>query len=289
MPHSASFHSPSPRLSFSLTVSHLSPRRLSDAGPTSRKAGRLIISCTVCSGLSSCPVLCHRHSQLSSCSTSSPWTSLVTRPWASQPRPSLTSPSPRPWPPIWMISQLFRSQASPKNQVNPCPRDQINPSCPQPSPRSPSPLTRKNLALLNTLNGDSKRKKHSNYFESDTVTISTTTSGFAEKAYKNSILDPPDSTEPTDLDTLRHRLTQRRNSIQPPLPAHQRYCEFISSSANEAKVSALVQKRIMIDDEDLSLQHRRAINQTITPDSAARLIGSSTRPTRGALHKRPPL
>ena len=48
------------------------------------KAGRLIISCTVCSGPSSRSVLCHRHSQLSS-STSSPWPSLVTRPWASQP------------------------------------------------------------------------------------------------------------------------------------------------------------------------------------------------------------
>jgi hypothetical protein len=134
---------------------------------------------------------------------------------------------------------------------------------PTTEPKKPLPLTRKNLALLNTLNGDSKRKKHSSYFESDTMTISTTASGFAEKAYENGILDPPDSTEPTDLDTLRHRLTQRRNNIQ-PLPAHQRYCEFIFSSANKAKVSALVQKRIMIDYEDVSPQYRRAINQTIT-------------------------
>ena len=54
---------------------------------------------------------------------------------------------------------------------------------PTTEPKKPLPLTRKNLALLNTLNGDSKRKKHSSYFESDTMTISTTTSGFAEKAY----------------------------------------------------------------------------------------------------------
>ena len=212
---------------------------------------------------------------------------------------------------------------------------------PTSEPKELLTLTRKNLALLNTLNGDSKRKKlsncsgsswrsgaqapyrsrlawsagafghvlsshtgsfllyliwelrshpfylikslcnctsaarepfvpqsnvpqkHSSYFESDTMTISTTTSGFAEKAYENDILDPPDSREPPDLGTLRHRLTQRRNSIQ-PLPAHQRYCEFISSSANEAKALALVQKRIMIDYEDLSLQYRRAINQAIT-------------------------
>ena len=151
----------------------------------------------------------------------------------------------------------------PKERGQSVPQEPDQPLLPTSEPKELLPLTRKNLALLNTLNGDSKRKKHSSYFENDTMTISAAASGFAEKAYKNGILDPPDSIEPPDLGTLRHRLTQRRKSIQ-PLPAHQRYCEFISSSANEAKVSALVQKRIMIDYEDLSLQYRRAINQAIT-------------------------
>jgi len=72
----------------------------------------------------------------------------------------------------------------------------------------PLPLTKKNLALLNTFNGDAKRKKRSSYFESDdTMTISTAAPGFEQKAYENGIFDPIASRAPHDLNAICHRLT----------------------------------------------------------------------------------
>ncbi|KAK0711730.1 hypothetical protein B0H67DRAFT_647080 [Lasiosphaeris hirsuta] len=64
------------------------------------------------------------------------------------------------------------------------------------------PLTRKNLARLDALNGDSKKRKDSAYFESDTMPISTTASAFEQQAYENGILGPTASRAPHDLGTL---------------------------------------------------------------------------------------
>ena len=78
----------------------------------------------------------------------------------------------------------------------------------------PLRLTRKNLARLNTLNGNAKHSDNGNdsayLFEddSDTITTSTTASDFERRAYENGILNPIAShLLPQDLSTIRHYLT----------------------------------------------------------------------------------
>lgn len=133
-----------------------------------------------------------------------------------------------------------------------------------PGTGQPLPLTRKNLARLNTLNGNSKRKKDSAYFESDTMPISTTASEFQQQAYENGILDPTASRQPHDLGALRRHLTQRRRSIPPSGLAHQQFCEEISYSYNESEASDLVRTEIMVNYRHLDQRYGRSISRTIT-------------------------
>ncbi|KAK3352780.1 hypothetical protein B0T25DRAFT_441946, partial [Lasiosphaeria hispida] len=128
----------------------------------------------------------------------------------------------------------------------------------------PLPLTRKNLARLNTLNGDSKRKEDSAYFESETMPISTTASEFQQQAYENGILDPTASRPPHDLDALRRHLTKRRRSIPPSGLAHQQFCEEISYSYNEAEASDIMRTEIMVNYRHLDQRYSRSISRTIT-------------------------
>ena len=148
----------------------------------------------------------------------------------------------------------------------------------------PLRLTRKNLARLNTLNGDAKHNNNDNdndsayLFEddSDTMTISTTASDFERRAYENGsgggdrhrvavVLDPVAShPPPQDLGIIRHHLTQRRTSTQPSEHAHQRYCKGISKSYNEAGVSSLVQSKIMKDYSESDVNYGRAHGRAIT-------------------------
>ncbi|KAK3346857.1 hypothetical protein B0T25DRAFT_613480 [Lasiosphaeria hispida] len=68
--------------------------------------------------------------------------------------------------------------------------------------KEPLRLTRKNLALLNSLSGDNNNGNSDNRscFESnDTMTTSTTSSKFQQKAYENGILDPTASKPPRTL------------------------------------------------------------------------------------------
>jgi len=135
----------------------------------------------------------------------------------------------------------------------------------------PLRLTRKNLARLNTLNGDAKHSDNDNdsayLFEDDshTMTTSTTASDFERQAYENGILDPVAShPPPQDLGTIRHHLTQRRTSTQPSEHAHQRYCKGISKSYNEAGVSSSVQSKIMKDYSESDGNYGRAYSRAIT-------------------------
>ena len=114
----------------------------------------------------------------------------------------------------------------------------------------PLPLTRKNLALLDASYAIGKRKKHSSYFEteSNTMTISSTALGFGQQqAYENGILDPTASRQPHDLGTLLRRLTQRRGSIQPSVLAHQQYCFMISKSYNQGGVTDVLNAEVLIN------------------------------------------
>ncbi|KAK3352757.1 hypothetical protein B0T25DRAFT_454123 [Lasiosphaeria hispida] len=130
---------------------------------------------------------------------------------------------------------------------------------------NPLPLTRKNLALLNSLNGNSSSIKNSAYFENDTMKpISTTASGFEQQAYENGILDPTASKPPHDVGTVQHHLTKRRSSTQPSERTHEQYCQRVFRSFNEAEASHLIQSKIMIDYEDSSMHYGRSTSRAIT-------------------------
>ncbi|KAF4625202.1 hypothetical protein G7Y89_g12966 [Cudoniella acicularis] len=83
-------------------------------------------------------------------------------------------------------------------------------------------LTRQNLARFNKIGNNYKgSKKGSTYRDSTddsstTKTISTTASGFAIQARKNSILDPIDSKPPLNLEDIRNRLAESRATASPP-------------------------------------------------------------------------
>ena len=129
------------------------------------------------------------------------------------------------------------------------------------------PLTRKNLARLNALNGDTRRHRHSAYVfdddSDDTITISTTASEFEQRAYENGLLDPPIS-RPRGFNTLRNVGNQRRTSTQPSEQAHQEYCGDISESYNEARTSFLVQSSIMRQYSSIDRNYGRQSSRAIT-------------------------
>ncbi|KAK3348991.1 hypothetical protein B0T25DRAFT_415257, partial [Lasiosphaeria hispida] len=136
---------------------------------------------------------------------------------------------------------------------------------------NPIRLTRKNLALLNSLNGDNNSdddRNNSGYPESendsDTMNkLSTTTSGFEARAYENGILDSTTSKAPQDLDAIRLHLARRRSSTQPSEHAHQQYYHNVSDSFNEATASVFVQVDVMKRHNDLNYNqmNNRAITQ----------------------------
>ncbi|KAK3358800.1 hypothetical protein B0T25DRAFT_448220 [Lasiosphaeria hispida] len=137
-------------------------------------------------------------------------------------------------------------------------------------------LTRKNLARLNSLNGDNNGdndNSNSGYPESendsDTMNnLSTTTSGFEARAYENGILSPNSSQPAQDLDTIRHYLAKRRSSTQPSERTHQQYCRKISRSFNESTASYDIQSKIMkeYDDPHYDRFNNRAITRILEED-----------------------
>ncbi|KAK3352473.1 hypothetical protein B0T25DRAFT_606326 [Lasiosphaeria hispida] len=104
---------------------------------------------------------------------------------------------------------------------------------------NPLPLTRQNLELLNSLNGDTMRSDDPSLIgpSDSNLGISTTSSGFAVQARENGILYEDESGPPYDVDTIHYHLEQHRTSTQPSEHTHQRYCQAISRSHNEAAVA----------------------------------------------------
>jgi hypothetical protein len=129
------------------------------------------------------------------------------------------------------------------------------------------PVTRKNLARLNVLNGRKDHDTDSAYLFDDETDdtmkkVCTTHSSFEQRVYQNGILDPVASRPPPGLSTIRDHATQRRTSTQPSEHAHQVYCNKISKSYNEGDVSHLIQSRITRDYDDP--QYHRAHGRAIT-------------------------
>jgi len=133
------------------------------------------------------------------------------------------------------------------------------------------PLTRKNLARLNALHGTIEDNDIDSAYlfdgdsDDDTMKkISTTDSGFEQRAYENGILDPHSSRPPQSLDTIRHSLTRRRTSTQPSEHAHQVYCTRISESYSKARAALLVHLKILRDYDETDLNYGKHCSRAIT-------------------------
>ncbi|KAK4451263.1 hypothetical protein QBC34DRAFT_401595 [Podospora aff. communis PSN243] len=136
------------------------------------------------------------------------------------------------------------------------------------------PLTRKNLARLNALNGYVKDYDTDSAYLFDDETddtmkkVSTIDSAFERRAYHNGILDPIASRPPQGLSIIRNYTTQRRTSTQPSERAHQTYFDKVSNSYNENDISHLIQSRIMreYNDPQYNRAHGRAITEIPSQD-----------------------
>jgi len=126
------------------------------------------------------------------------------------------------------------------------------------------PLTRKNLARLDTLNGWVRHDTDSGYLFDDMKKTPNTDSGFEERAYENGILDPVASHPPRGFDTARHALARRRTSTQPSEKGHRAYSFRVSDSYNETKAADLVKVKMMRDLEDGDLDYSRHCGRALT-------------------------
>ncbi|KAK0737062.1 hypothetical protein B0T21DRAFT_410528 [Apiosordaria backusii] len=133
------------------------------------------------------------------------------------------------------------------------------------------PLTRKNLARLNALNGTTEDNDIDSAYlfdddsDDDTMKkISTTDSDFEQRAYVNGVFDPAASPPHQGLSTIRNHLTQHRTSPQPSEHAHQVYCTRISESYNEAGAALLVHSKIMRDYNESDLNYGKHCSRAIT-------------------------
>ncbi|KAJ4326180.1 hypothetical protein N0V84_003231 [Fusarium piperis] len=113
-------------------------------------------------------------------------------------------------------------------------------------------LTRKNLPLFNKMT----RKKGSNKAlessapestakSSTTKTVSTTSSGFADQAYKNNILHPLQCKLPTNLEHLHKRYFRSRATASPSASEYESYANIVGDAPNKATMGIEVDQRLL--------------------------------------------
>jgi hypothetical protein len=135
---------------------------------------------------------------------------------------------------------------------------------------SNTPLTRKNLACLNALNGcDQDDDIDSAYlFDDDSddtmKKFSTTHSSFEQRACENGILDPTVSPPPPDHSTIQNHLTQRRTSTQPSETTNRQYSKAITKSYNVQGVTFCVHSHMMKDYGLSDVRYGRAYSRAVT-------------------------
>jgi hypothetical protein len=128
------------------------------------------------------------------------------------------------------------------------------------STSEPARLTRKNLTLFDKM----AKKKTSGTTDgsSTTKTTSTTSSGFADKARNNGILDPHSSKPPTNLESIRKKHAKSRKTASPPESAYGLYANRIETAGNEATIVVEASGRLLKEYDDKG--YPRAFNRAFT-------------------------
>ncbi|KAK3336827.1 hypothetical protein B0T19DRAFT_447654 [Cercophora scortea] len=131
-------------------------------------------------------------------------------------------------------------------------------------------LTRKNLALFNKM-AKNKGKKASAYAPPESTaqsssttqakTISTTSSGFADQADKNGILNTRRSKRPENYEDTANRLARSRETASPPESAYRRYIKATGKSGS-TEMTVLVEMAPLLktyhDDDGYSREFNRS-------------------------------
>lgn len=129
------------------------------------------------------------------------------------------------------------------------------PSSPLPSSLPPQPkifnLTAENLALLDNMAETGTKT---------TNTISTTSTGFEEKALDNGILGRDGSKAPTNIDDLRTYLNKARESASPSASVYNEYVSELEAAPNEWTVVVETRPLFMNNGQG----YRKAYNQALT-------------------------
>ncbi|KAK3935481.1 hypothetical protein QBC46DRAFT_323223 [Diplogelasinospora grovesii] len=132
-------------------------------------------------------------------------------------------------------------------------------------------LTRKNLARFNEMakkkgtnkgSASASAPPDSTVDSSATKTTSTTSSGFADKAYKNGILHPRHSKPPTNLDDIRQLHARSRVTASPPESEYKRYVNSVEVAPNEATMVYKVGGKLLKEYDDKG--YHQVFNQAFT-------------------------
>ncbi|CAK7223161.1 hypothetical protein SCUCBS95973_005084 [Sporothrix curviconia] len=124
--------------------------------------------------------------------------------------------------------------------------------------------TRKNLALLDNM-GKKKTPDPTDDSKSAKSTLTTTT-GFADKAYKNGTLRPLHSRPPVNLDDIDRRHAASRATASPPQSVYKAYSNRVGKAGNEATVVVETSGKLLkeYDDDGYNRAFNRAfINITL--------------------------
>ncbi|KAL7970113.1 hypothetical protein HDV63DRAFT_394400 [Trichoderma sp. SZMC 28014] len=119
-------------------------------------------------------------------------------------------------------------------------------------------LTQKNLARFNKIGKDKKKEskklwsshRDSTSESQKTKTTSTTSSGFADQAYKNGILPPLHSKPPTNLEDIQKRHARSRETASPPETKYKQYVNNVGKAGNEATMVAKTSGYLLKDYDD---------------------------------------
>ena len=94
-----------------------------------------------------------------------------------------------------------------------------------------------------------------------TKTTSTTSSGFAIRAYENGILHPIKSKPPKNLEAIRKRLGQSRETTSPPESQYEDYVYGVEVAPNEATMVVEVGKKLL---KEYPRAYSKVYNQAFT-------------------------
>ncbi|KAI0431838.1 hypothetical protein F5Y09DRAFT_330046 [Xylaria sp. FL1042] len=123
-------------------------------------------------------------------------------------------------------------------------------------------LTRKNLAEFNKMGKKKASDPTDDSGSTKTKTTSTTSSGFADKARNNGILDPHSSKPPTNLESIRKRHAKSRATASPPESVYEHYANRIETAGNEATIVVEASGKLLKEYNDKG--YPRAFNRAFT-------------------------